>query len=183
MASFDKAIVNTFKAEGGFQQDTADNANYVNGLLIGTNRGISAQGYYAFYKKVPSVDDIKNLTEVQAKAIFKGNYWDKIGGDYIKNQSVAEMMFQYIIGSGASQISDIKDIANVVNGFDVLAENDFPITQHDCLFINSLDQHKYFNALWKWRLEFYDIVVKRNPKKQKFLQGWRNRLNTHKFIA
>lgn len=183
MASFDKAIVNTFKAEGGFQQDEADNANYVNGVLIGTNRGISAQGYYAFYKKIPTVSDIKNLSEIQAKAIFKGNYWDKVGGDNIKNQSVAEMMFQYIIGSGASQLSDIKDIANRTNGTDVLAENDFPITKYDCDFINSLDQHKFFNALWQWRLSFYDVIVARNPKKQKFLQGWKNRLNTHKYIA
>jgi len=62
MASFDKAIINTFKAEGGFQNDPKDNANYVNSILIGTNRGISAQGYYAYYKKVPTVNDIKNLT-------------------------------------------------------------------------------------------------------------------------
>lgn len=182
MASFEKAIANTFKAEGGFQNDPSDNANYVNGILIGTNRGISAQGYYAYYGKVPSVSDLKNLNEETAKQIFKGNYWDKIGGDYIANQSVAELMFQYVIGSGSSQISDLKDIANAVRGIEVLVENDMKFTREECNFINSIDQEKYFKALYEWRLHLYDSIVKRNPAKAKFLKGWQNRLATHKYV-
>ena len=182
MASFENAIVNTFKAEGGFQNDPNDNANYINGILIGTNRGISAQAYYHAFRHIPTVEQMKNLRVEDAKKIFKLNYWDKIGGDIIVNQSVAELMFQFVIGSGTGQISDLKDIANIVNGVDVLIENDYPFIKKELDFINSLPQQKYFNALWKWRLNFYDIVVKRNPAKQKFLQGWKNRLNTHKFI-
>lgn len=184
MASFEKAIVNTFKAEGGFQNHPSDNANYVNGVLIGTNKGISAQGYYSFYKKMPTVEIMKNLTTEQAKQIFKGNYWDKIAGDLIKNQSVAELMFQFIIGSGASQISDIKDIANGISDKDaIIVEDDSPIDNAEANIINALDQSKFHAAMWKWRLAFYDLVVLRNPKKAEFLQGWRNRLATHKFIA
>lgn len=182
MASFEKAIVNTFKAEGGFQNDTTDTANYVNGICIGTNKGISAQGYYAYYKKVPTEADMRNLTTEQAKAIFKGNYWDKIGGDLINNQSVAELMFQFIIGSGASQLSDLKDIANGISPVDVdIPEVDKPFTKQECEFINALDQAKYHAALKTWRFAWFDLVVLRNPKKEKFLQGWKNRLNTHVF--
>lgn len=179
MASFDKAIINTFKAEGGFQQDPHDNANYVNGVLIGTNRGISAQGYYAYYKKVPTVNDIKNLTVEQAKQIFKGNYWDKIAGDFINNQSVAELMFQFIIGSGSSQISDIKDIANKVGGKSVLVLNDLPITKMDAFFINEINQELFHARMKEWRFELYNRIVAKNPDKKKFLKGWQNRLNTH----
>ena len=80
MADFEKAIKNTFRSEGGFQNDPADNANYVRGVLIGTNRGISAQGYATFYKRIPTVSDMMKLTEEEAKRIFKGNryrckYW------------------------------------------------------------------------------------------------------------
>jgi len=179
MASFDKAVINTFKAEGGFQQDASDNANYVNGVLIGTNRGISAQGYYAYYKKVPTVNDIKNLTVEQAKQIFKGNYWDKIAGDFIVNQSVAELMFQFVIGSGSSQISYIKDIANKVGGKSVLVLNDLPITKMDAFFINEINQELFHARMKEWRFELYDRIVAKNPAKQKFLKGWQNRLNTH----
>lgn len=183
MASFEKAIQNTFKAEGGFQNDPHDSANYVKGVLIGTNRGISASGYYDYFKKIPTIEQMKSLSVEDAKRIFKGNYWDKIGGDFIKNQSVAELMFQFVIGSGSSQISDLKDIANTVYGKEYLKENDLPFIKSECDFINSLEQSKYFMALWKWRYDFYDIVCVRNPAKKKFLQGWRNRLETHKFIA
>ncbi len=182
MASFDKAILNTFKAEGGYQNDPHDNANYVNGILIGTNRGISAQGYYSYFKRVPTVDQMKNLTVEDAKRIFKGNYWDKLACDFIANQSVAELMFQFIIGSGASQISDIKDIANGIDDKDsIIMENDNPIIQREVIIINALDQAKFHASLWKWRLAFYDLVVLKNPKKAKFLKGWQNRLNTHIF--
>lgn len=181
MANFDKAIEGTFKAEGGFQEDVNDSANYVNGKCIGTNRGISASAYYSHFKRVPTKDDMLNLTELQAKQIFKGNYWDKICGDFIKNQSVAELMFQFIIGSGASQLSDLKDIANIVNGKDVLKETDTTFTIQEINFINQLDQQKYHAAMIEWRLKWYDFVVSRSPNKEKFLKGWKNRLNTHKF--
>lgn len=181
MASFEQAIKGTFKAEGGFQNHAEDNANYVNGVLIGTNKGISAQGYYSYFRKVPSVEDMKNLTEETAMKIFKGNYWDKINGDNIKNQSVAELMFQYVIGSGSAQLSDLKDIANGVHGSDILKESDTPFTNGEAEIINSLDQSAYHEALKQWRFDLYDAIVKRNPAKKKFLQGWRNRLNTHIF--
>lgn len=180
MANFEQAILNTFKAEGGFQQDPNDNANYVNKILIGTNRGISAQGYYSFHKKIPTVQQIKDLTIEQAKEIFKGNYWDKIAGDYIKNQSVSEMMFQFIIGSGQSQVSDIKDLANKTFATNVLVSNDLPITAMDANFINGLDQSLFFNNLWSWRKEFLTNLGNK-PQYSKFKQGWLNRLETHKY--
>ena len=183
MASFDKAIVNTFKAEGGFENDKEDNANFVNGVCIGTNRGISAQAYYAYFKRTPTVEQMKALTVEQAMQIFKGNYWDKVACDFIVNQSVAELMFQFIIGSGQGQVSDIKDIANKTNGSNVLVSNDLPITKADCNFINGLNQSLFFKGLWDFRLAFYDKVVKNTPSKMKYLKGWQNRLNTHKFIA
>lgn len=201
MASFEKAIIGTFKAEGGFQADPNDSANYVNGVLIGTSRGISAQAWATYYRRTPTVADMKALTEAQAKLIFKGNYWDKVAGDYIVNQSVAELMFQYVIGSGASQISDIKERANEVAGKWVLLSNDHPLNKVDAAFINNgLDQEKFHADLKAWRFGHYERVVaasiaaweKKNGRKitekeamsqtkKKFHQGWINRLNKHVF--
>lgn len=200
MASFEFTIGPTFKAEGGFQNKKNDSANYVNGILIGTNRGISAVAYYTYYRRVPTVEDMKNLTVDQAKLIFKGNYWDKVAGDFIHNQSVAALMFQYIIGAGSSQLSDIKDIANTTFGKVVLVSNDLPITKADANFINGLDQSKFHANLKAWRFQYFDLVVTRSiakwelehkrkitekeaitETKKEFLNGWRNRLNTHIF--
>lgn len=181
MASFDLSAAKAFKAEGGYQADPADNANYCDGKLVGTNRGISAVAYKGYYKKCPTVEDMKRLTVNQALAIYKAGYWDKINGDRIKNQSVADLMFQYIIGSGASQLSDLKAIANTTAGKKQIAEIDTSITAREAEIINSLNQATYHNNLKVWRAAFFKRLVERVPEKRKFLQGWLNRLETHKF--
>lgn len=179
MALFILALPKILKDEGGFQADPNDNANYCDGKLIGTNRGISAIGYKGYYGKCPTVEQMRALTSEQAGAIFKRNYWDKINGDKINNFSVAQLMMQYIIGSGASQLSDIKDIANKVGGKNVLVSNDLAITDADANFINGLNQQVFWEALKSWRLEFYKRLVAQKPSLQKFYNGWVNRLNSY----
>jgi len=182
MANFDKIALQTFKFEGGFQNMANDSANYCNGALIGTNRGISAIGYKSFYGVCPTVAQIKALTETQAKAIYKAKYWDKLSLDNVTNDSVAALMFQYIIGSGASQISDIKAVANKTAGKQLFVENDNYMTAADAEKINGLNQQKYWQALKDWRHAFYLRLVNSNPSKYgPFLKGWQNRLNTYTF--
>lgn len=181
MASFEAEYLKTKPREGGFQNHEDDKANYVNGVLIGTNLGISAQAYYGYYKKIPTVEQMKALTVEQAMKIYKSNYWDKIAGDYIINQSVAALMFQFIIGSWVSQLSDIKDIANDTFGRDVLVSNDLPITKSDAIFINSINQEKFHANLKQWRFNYYDRICLANPKLNKFKSGWQKRLNGHIF--
>lgn len=200
MANFQPIYEKTLKKEGGFQKFANDSANYVNGKLIGTNRGISAQAYATFYGKTPTEADMKALTAEQAYTIYKRNYWDKINGDLIKNQSVAEMMFQFVIGSGLGQISNLKDIANSVNGKVIFVSNDKPFTAAEIELINQLNALNYWTALKAWRLKFYNTIVandiakweKANGRKiteaealkytdKQFLKGWINRLNSYTF--
>lgn len=64
--------------EGGFQADPKDRGNWTGGKVgagvnKGTKYGISAMSY-------PSLD-IARLTEQQAKAIYRRDFWDRIRGD------------------------------------------------------------------------------------------------------
>lgn len=179
MANFEIAVNKTFKFEGGFQQYANDSANWLFGVLIGTNHGISAQAYYTAFGKIPSVQDMKNLTLAIAKNIYKLNYWNKLNLDKINNQSVAELMFQYIIGSGLSQISNIKSIANEVGSLGI-SETDATLTDSQAVMINNLNQKQFHAALWQWRYDFFDRLVASNPSKYSmFLNGWRIRLKKH----
>jgi lysozyme family protein len=184
MADFNLAYPKIKKDEGKFQNYSNDSANYCrNGNLVGTNLGISTMAYEGYYGYCPSVEQMKNLTEAQAKEIYKNKYWDKLNLDKVKNQSVAALMMQYIIGSGASQISDIKAIANKTNETgNKISENDNKPTDSEIDFINKLDQRKFWNNLKEWRMNFYDRLVKSNPEKYSpFLKGWQNRLNSYKY--
>lgn len=183
MADFKPIYDTTLVHEGGFQKFPNDSANYVNGVLIGTNHGISAIAYYNHYKKVPTEADMKALTKQQAYEIFKKNYWNKVNGDKIKNQSVAQLMFQFIIGSGASQLSDLKDIANSVGANPPLKSADTAFTDAEADIINSLDQKKYWEAMKKWRHAFFVRLVEKKPDLKQFLKGWQKRLNSYTFTG
>ena len=178
-ADFKKGVEKAFKAEGGFQKDPSDSANYVKGKLIGTNRGISAIAFYNHYKKIPSEADMRALTQAQAMQIYKANYWDKIRADEINNNSVAHLMFQYVIGSGLGAIKELKRIANNTKGRKIMAETIKPFTKEEIDLINGLKQSIYHANLKTNRARIFKAIVQRSPEKGKFLKGWLNRLDTH----
>jgi len=188
MADFKPIYDTTLVHEGGFQKFPNDSANWVTDpntkqiKLIGTNHGISAVAYQNHYKRIPTEADMKALTKAQAYEIFKKNYWNKINGDKIKNQSVAQMMFQFIIGSGASQLSDLKDIAGITaRNKNLLKSNDLPITDKEAEVINSLNQEAYWKNLKSWRHAFFIKLTTKKPKLKQFLKGWQKRLNSYVF--
>src|SRR5262245_64575336 len=89
MAAFEPAVAKTLIREGGsrFTDDPNDHGG-------ATKYGISQRAY-------PNVD-IRNLTEDQAKAIYKRDYWDKVGGDSIASQLVAENIFDTAVNMGVT---------------------------------------------------------------------------------
>lgn len=184
MANFNLFSPKLARYEGGYENYPNDSANFVNGVDIGTNHGISAQAYYHFYGVIPTVDDIKSITIDQANQIFKTNYWDKINGDRIQNQSVAELMMDFVEGSGYDQISVLKKIANDNGAFPSITENDNPITDDEADRINKINQELYFDALKTERIQFFNYLAQKNPVKYgEFLQGWLNRINKYVFVS
>lgn len=76
MTMFDTSFDRVFVNEGGLSLDYHDRGNWTSGKvgvgeLKGTKYGISAMTY-------PDVD-IKNLTLAGAKALYKRDWWDKLG--------------------------------------------------------------------------------------------------------
>jgi lysozyme family protein len=72
---FDISFERVFTNEGEFQQDPLDRGNWTSGIvglgeLKGTKYGISAMTY-------PDLD-IKSLSLVEAKEIYKRDWWDKL---------------------------------------------------------------------------------------------------------
>lgn len=173
MASLEIALDKRWPLEGGYQNYSTDGANFCGGQQIGTNLGISAQGYAAYYGHCPTIPELQALTHEQAAEIYDKKFWSVINGDKIKNQSVAELMFLYEIGN-PSTISDLKANANKVYGSKVIPENDNAITDSETAIINSLDQAKFHEALKEWRRQFYYKIVSADPSKGMFLQGWLN---------
>jgi len=78
--SFSRCITFTLAQEGGFSDNAADPGNWTGGqvgcgALRGTNFGISAAAYPAL--------DIANLTQADAEAIYRRDYWSAVNADAI----------------------------------------------------------------------------------------------------
>ncbi|MDI1233182.1 MAG: glycosyl hydrolase 108 family protein [bacterium] len=197
MADFLPIYNSTLKKEGGYQADPSDSANYcysyikgkrTRGALIGTNKGISATALQVYLKRCPTVAEIKAITPELAYKIFKANYWDKIQGSLIKDQSVAQMIFQMRIGSGnlvhcrqainllCLQVFKKKLIYESGMNMQVPANWQYEFIPSSINVINSLPAEKLFNTLKTAHSAYYDKIIKNDPKLEKFETGWKNRL-------
>jgi lysozyme family protein len=174
MAEFAPVFEKTLKFEGGYQAMPSDTANYNSqGQLVGTNKGISAVAYEAYFRKTPSVDDIKNVTTEMAEAIYKKNYWDKIRGDDIKSQDVADIIFALYIGNPSKSnriveesLNDLGKSAGSVNS---------PFSDTVVKAINSSNDQTLFNTIKSKQLNFvagFSSTIR---------QGWINKISSYEF--
>ena len=182
MADFNQIVSKTFNFEGGFQNYQTDTANYCNGVLIGTNHGISAVAYKSYYGKCPTVNEIKALTIDQAKAIYKKMYWDVLQGDKIASQSVAHIFFDTFIASGYVGLKRLKGYVNTYYGTTKITVNSNALTAADVVIINQADAKKLFDIAKAGEIANRNQLAQSNPSKYgKFLTGWLNRLNAINF--
>jgi len=105
MAEFKIAYLRTAKAEGGYTGDPDDNGNWTGGkkgvgVLVGTNYGITAPELKAYLGRMPTAQDMKDLSKSTAEKIFKINYWDAFSGDKILNQEKANQIFDMGVNGG-----------------------------------------------------------------------------------
>ena len=100
MAAFDQAFdIVVLGTEKGYQNDPRDPGNWTGGAvdrgtLRGTNFGISAASY-------PTLD-IARLTEADARAIYRRDYWDRIQGDALP-PPLALLVFDAAVNNGTGQ--------------------------------------------------------------------------------
>ena len=107
MANFDKAHKYIVEEEGGYQDLANDTGNYSDGLLIGTNYGISADTLKSYLKRTPSRQDMESLSFDDAVLIYIQMYWNKILGDEIKNQSVALLIYDGSVNQGRGAMRSV----------------------------------------------------------------------------
>lgn len=166
MADKNKLIPIIKKWEGGY----SDNPNDRGGA---TNSGVTLAVYQSVYGKNKTKNDLKRMTNEQWNYIFTKLYWNKWKADDIKNQSIANILVDWVWMSGYGTIKKIQSL------FGLTADG--IVGNKTISYINSHDQEEVFNKIWNRRKQFYESLVKNNPSQKVFLKGWMNRLNTFKF--
>lgn len=170
MANFQTAYAITAKHEGGYQANPSDPGNYNSlGQLVGTNRGISAKVYESWINRPPTVADMKAISSTTARAIYKARFWDKIRGDELPNQPVANILFDGVVnhGQGVRLAQEVLEVAQ---------DNIFgPVTFSALVKTNPAD---FYTRYRERRRQYYYQLVSANPSLQTFLPGWLARIDS-----
>ena len=159
MASFDIAQKYVAIKEGVYNSSTKDNGNYNSGKagvgeLVGTKYGVAAFTLSAWLGRPATKSDMMNLSYETALKIFKKNYWDAIGGDKLKNQSIATLLYDGAINQG---VGAMQGIVATALGMKV----SIPFQQTVIDAINSLKKAKeeeIFNKIGELRIARYNAT-------------------------
>lgn len=173
MANIDKLIPHILKWEGGakYTNDPLDRGGATKyGVTIGTLQGLK---YDTNRDGKVNVEDVKALQLEDFKKILKSQYWDKWQADMINNQSLANLLVDWLWGSGKWGIIIPQRLLGV--------PADGVVGMNTINTLNDSNQRYIYNKVWQARKEFYEKIVKNNPNQSKWLKGWMNRLNDLKY--
>jgi len=173
MANFQVFIPLVLDVEKGYQNQVSDSGNYrSDGVRVGTNRGISAKVYEAWIGRLPSIADMKAISVETAKNIYKSWYWDKLKGDAIADQNVANIIIDMAVNSGAFAAG--KLLQRTLNEyFQKTLTVDGVVGNQTIAAVNSVNGQALFDKIKIERKAFYlDLNDYTN------INGWLDRL-TH----
>lgn len=164
MASFEAFAPILLESEGGFVDDPDDRGG-------ATNRGITLKTYEGWCRRHgyprPTAQRLKDLDYETWARIAKELFWDKVGGDDIRDQRVANLIADWAFNSGAGIITRVQALVGV--------RADGIAGRETVRAINAEDPAKLAGDLKRLRTSFYHTIARRGNNR-KYLRGWLNRL-------
>jgi lysozyme family protein len=120
-----------------------------------------------------TVQELKNLTVEGLTDILKKLYWDTCKGDEINDQQVADVIVDWLWGSGDDAIKGVQLILGV-------EETGYfgPLT---LAAVNNADAATLCNNIVEARLRFYELICQEHPNWQRYQEGWDNRANSYRY--
>lgn len=192
MANIDILLPFILKWEGGFVNDPADAGGATNmGVTIATWRNV---GYDKDGDGDIDVRDLKLLSETDVKnRVLKPHYWDRWKADQIQSQKVANILVDWVWGSGKHGIVIPQRLLGV--------KDDGIVGNKTLSAVNFADPDQLFEAIFQARVDFFNDITRTSIAKyekkigrkateselmkhtnKRFLKGWLNRLNDIKSI-
>ncbi|MFI3283258.1 MAG: glycosyl hydrolase 108 family protein [Rikenellaceae bacterium] len=174
MASVDILAPFILSFEGGYVDHPCDRGGATNkGVTISTWR---ACGYDKTGDGVVDSCDLKLLSDTEViQRVLKPHYWDRCQGDEIEDQSVANILVDWVWASGVWGIKHTQRILGV--------ESDGVIGERSLRQINCRDAHDLFDKIKSRREQHFRSIVERDPSQSIFLRGWLRRLGSIKYGA
>lgn len=140
-----------------------------------TNKGVTYKTYKLYRSRrglpIPSIGDLRRLTDEEFTDILKTMYWNPCKGDFIESQSIANAIVDWAWHSGTA--TAVKEVQKVL-----CVKADGIIGNITLSAINSQSPLPLFGKIHQARLAYLERICKARPANQKFMRGWCNRINS-----
>ena len=169
MADFTQAFQLMIAHEGGYGNDPDDPGGE-------TYKGV-ARKIFSKWDGWTKVDILKRQSgfpanldkdpELQQNVsdFYRVTFWDKINGDQITNQNVANSIFDFGVNAGSGTSGSL---AQMVVG----AKSDGVIGPDSISAINSFDPDYFLASFTVAKIARYVNIVKKRPTSRKYFYGW-----------
>lgn len=164
MAEIGHIIPKILRWEGGYVWDPDDRGG-------ATNKGVTIDTYRTVFGKDKTVEDLKTLSIPEFTMVLKRYYWDRWRADDIINQSVAEILVDWVWGSGKWGIIIPQRILKVMD--------DGLVGRITIAALNNQDQEEFHEQVKLARFKFINDIIKNDPTQEKFHKGWNNRIASY----
>ncbi|MBW2130155.1 MAG: N-acetylmuramidase [Deltaproteobacteria bacterium] len=165
MADFNSAFEKMIKNEGGYV------LHRVSGDRGGATYAGIARNYHPNWNGWELIDknDLENpqLTQM-VRDFYKDNFWDKIKGDDLTKQRIAESLFDFSVNAGVRTASKLAQIV-------VGATPDGVIGPKSIAKLNEAGEETFVTKYALAKVARYAEICNRDPSQKKFLLGWINR--------
>lgn len=169
MADFKQALQLVLQNEGGYSNDPNDaggetykgvarnmNSNWIGWTLIDLQK-----------KQNNFPANLANNTELDAEIeqFYKINYWDKVKGNDITDQRVANTIFDFAVNAGVGTSSILAQKVAGVNEDGVMGVDSVTA-------INAFQPEQFLAYFTLAKIARYIKIVKNRPSNQKYFYGW-----------
>lgn len=148
--------------EGGYVNDQNDRGG-------ATNEGVTIDTFRQVFGKDKTVSDLKNMTDAQWLTVFRKYYWNRWRADNINDQSIANLLVDWVWASGEYGITIPQAVMGVLT--------DGMVGGKTLGMVNAREPQELFAALWQRRKQFIENICNTRPANRIFYAGWMRRLN------
>lgn len=162
--------------EGGYVNDPDDRGGESNkGITIKTWRGAG----FDTFRKIPVLQvgkkcytnvtkSLYEMTDTQWEFVFKKYFWDRWSAEQIKDQSIANLLVDWVWSSGVWGIKMPQALLRVTQ--------DGIVGPKTLNALNSQDPEQLFRRFVREREAYIERLVLKDPRNRKFERGWYRRL-------
>lgn len=161
MANFVPAFEAMIKNEGGYV------LHEVEGDRGGATYAGIARNMHPDWPGWQFIDDKDTPPAQMVRDFYKFNFWDRIKGDELQHQAIAQTIFDFYVNAGAAAVK----LAQLV----VDATPDGKIGPASVAALNQQQPETFVMAYTIAKIARYRDIVMRNRSQGKFLLGWINR--------